>query len=1295
MSDFSSNSYSQNSAVESAESLVGQIADEFTERLNRGEQPAVEEYAQRYPQIADLLRQALPALQAIGSSAEDVALSAAPADQEQQLTGCLGDFRLLREIGRGGMGVVYEAEQITLGRRVALKVLPFAAAMDPKQLQRFKNEAQAAAHLHHTNIVPVFYVGCERGVHFYAMQHIDGQSLDLIIRNLRRQQRLQSSASKQEHAGPPTAAHSRALPASAPPSAETAQPVQAALSTEQSITSREFFQSVARLGIQAAEGLDYAHQQGILHRDIKPANLLLDVHGNLWITDFGLARFQSDTRLSMTGDLVGTLRYMSPEQALAKRVVVDHRTDIYSLGVTLYEQLALEPPFHGSDREELLRQIAFEEPRSPRRLNKPIPAELETIVLKAMEKNPAERYATAQELADDLGRFLEDKPIRARRPTLAQRAAKWRRRHPAVVWSAALITLILASSLGWIFRDRQARRTEAESRVVEALQVAEPKLRQGNPWDPELITAVRKAEAQLGDVVGGGLQHQVEQLLADLTILEKIEEIRLGQAAVKDSHFDAVEDVHFDLAAGDPDYAQAFQEYGIDVERVEVQEAATRIRQRAIATQLAAALDNWARAREKAGGTNWRQLLTVAREVDPDFWRCAFREAWATGKKEDLEKILTSVPVRALPPSTLALIGEFAQEGGKVAKLAVAVLREAQQLYPADFWINERLAYLLTLELEPPQLEEAIGFYRAALALRPESPGVYLNLGEAFRLQGRYDEAIALYRKVIQLKNDWAFGYNGLGNGLSEKGALDEAIAAYKEAIRLRQDHPWAFHNLSNTLAKKGALDEAVVASKNAIRLNPNFAQAYHSLGIALCGKGALDEAIAAYKEAIRLKPRDAKVHHNLRVAFFRQGRWDEAEAEDREIIRLKPNDAKAYNSLGALLGEHKRNYEGAIAAFREAIRLKPDWADAHLNLGNAFHRQGKRAEAEAESREAIRLKPDSDLLAGAYYQLGNLLSEVGRRSEAAEAYRRALPLRQKLAEKSPGRADYQGELGATLNNLAMVLQDQTEARRLLEQALAHQQAAIKRDPHNPRYRQNLRGHLLCLSDTLVALGAHADAARVADEMPRDFPEDCDAYLLAAKLLARCVQLAEQDSHLTVAARQSATDTYRQRQQALLDQAVQHSADKANAHNNVAWFLAISPDAKIQNPDQAVRLAQKAVTLAPQNGNFWGTLGTAYYRTRQWQDAVAALEKAMHLKSGADSFNWFFLAMAHQQLGDPAKARHWYDQAVEWMDQNKPQDEELRLFRAEAAALLGIQEKLPKKEPAISKPAAAEKALSP
>jgi serine/threonine protein kinase len=314
--------------------------------------------------------------------------------------------------------------------------------MDARHLARFRIEAKAAAQLHHTNIVPVFAVGSERGVHYYAMQFIEGKTLADLIRELRTQSGLPAPGAGDPDdgtdAGPALAAdrisgrlEPRDLPRAGPPT--RSRSAKAEPSNASPTRQRAYFRTAANLGLQAAEALEHAHRFGILHRDVKPANLLVDVRGNLWVTDCGLARLGDDASLTMTGDLMGTLRYMSPEQALTQPIGVDHRTDLYSLGATLYEVLTLAPAFQGRDRRELLRQIALEEPRPLRRVNDAVPAELETIVIKAMAKEPSERYATAQGLADDLRRFLEDKPIRARRPSWPERVRKWVRRHrPAV-----------------------------------------------------------------------------------------------------------------------------------------------------------------------------------------------------------------------------------------------------------------------------------------------------------------------------------------------------------------------------------------------------------------------------------------------------------------------------------------------------------------------------------------------------------------------------------------------------------------------------------------------------------------------------------------------------------------------------------------------------------------------------------------------------------------------------------------------------------------------------------------------
>src|SRR5262245_41137235 len=443
------------------DSVVAQLADEFLEALARGERPDADAYARRHPQHEAVVRQVLASLRLIRLSAGGS--GGGPADADPEPLGCLGDFRLVRPVGRGGMGVVYEAEQISLGRRVALKVLPFAAAMDGRRLQRFRNEAQAAAQLHHSNIVPVYQVGCERGVHFYAMQFIDGQSLAAVIHGLREGSRAGGGDCTSG-----TTVEGRAAPDDTPPAA--------ALPTDRAPVDTGFYRSAAGLGAQAAEALEYAHQTGVLHRDVKPANLMVDGSGRLWVTDFGLAQIRSDTRLTLTGDLVGTLRYMSPEQALAKRVVVDHRTDVYSLGATLYELLTLEPAFGGEDRQELLRQIAFDEPAPLRRVNRSVPAELEVVVLKALAKNPAERYATAQELADDLRRWLDHRPVLARRPTAGMRGKKWAWRHRTAVTTAAAFTaVLLLVTIGLLaFRNwemgRKNRTIERKTEQVEREQ---------------------------------------------------------------------------------------------------------------------------------------------------------------------------------------------------------------------------------------------------------------------------------------------------------------------------------------------------------------------------------------------------------------------------------------------------------------------------------------------------------------------------------------------------------------------------------------------------------------------------------------------------------------------------------------------------------------------------------------------------------------------------------------------------------------------------------------------------------
>jgi serine/threonine protein kinase/WD40 repeat protein/Tfp pilus assembly protein PilF len=512
---------------------VEEMAEEFLERYRRGERPALTEYIRKHPELSDKIRELFPALVMLEEvGPQEAGPSGACSGRmtaDGQALERLGDYRILREVARGGMGVVYEAEQEALGRHVALKVLPYQSPIDPVRLQRFRRESRSAARLHHTNIVPVFDVGEYQGTYYYAMQFIRGQALDEVLTELKHMRGVKDDAKAtgladdpartpirqltvslarglltgefsrkslaEEDAAVSRPAVSRPEPA-APEVAETKcdsplermdNPSSASGATSNILKNRSdlfssgdlhYFRSAAQIGLQVAEALAYAHSQKVLHRDIKPANLLLDFQGTVWVTDFGLAKEEGED-LTQTGDLVGTLRYMAPERFNGES---DPRSDIYGLGLTLYELLTLRPAFEESDRSRLIKRIADEDPLRPRKRHPQIPRDLETIVLKAIAKDPRQRYQVAEEMAEDLRRFLADRPIQARRSAVWEHAWRWCRRNRLLATlSAAVFALVVALGVGflvanllWTERDRalasQKRAEDAEGRARAAEQ---------------------------------------------------------------------------------------------------------------------------------------------------------------------------------------------------------------------------------------------------------------------------------------------------------------------------------------------------------------------------------------------------------------------------------------------------------------------------------------------------------------------------------------------------------------------------------------------------------------------------------------------------------------------------------------------------------------------------------------------------------------------------------------------------------------------------------------------------------
>ena len=405
---------------------VESIASDYAESVRGGKRPSVDSVAEANPEHESALRDLLPVIEKLEQARQaHIQKPSGLATLGVSRPERLGDFQLVRQIGRGGMGVVFEAVQKSLGRRVALKVLPSSLLSSDEQLRRFECEARTAAALHHTNIVPVFGVGQDQGFHYFVMQRIDGHGLDALL-----------------------------------------------LEPNRKLTP----QQVAKLGVQAASALAYAHHQQVLHRDIKPANLLVNDDLELWVTDFGVAKALESDAVTRTGDVVGTLRYMAPEQVVGE---ADVRSDIYSLGLTLYELLAGRPAIDDTSiRQAIVARRPAPSPPPLRHLNPEVPKDLETILQTAMSNDPAARYQTASALKQDLGAFLEGTAISVRRMPAWERVHRWAKRNPAVAALSVLSMLLLASvavlsSTGFIqLRAAFAREQQNRQKAEQIAEVA-------------------------------------------------------------------------------------------------------------------------------------------------------------------------------------------------------------------------------------------------------------------------------------------------------------------------------------------------------------------------------------------------------------------------------------------------------------------------------------------------------------------------------------------------------------------------------------------------------------------------------------------------------------------------------------------------------------------------------------------------------------------------------------------------------------------------------------------------------
>ncbi|MBL8840341.1 MAG: serine/threonine protein kinase [Planctomycetes bacterium] len=823
---------------------VEALVEEYFDRRRRGEPVALDSFARRAAAREEEFRSLVETFELLESAASGAPRSGGASARALAAGDRLGRFRLIRPIGRGGMGVVWEAFDEELQRTVALKLLPGVASLDPRDVERFRREALAAARLHHPRIVPIHAVGEAGGTHWIAMQFIAGESLE---RRLRR------------------SAEGRA--ADELPAAPAAAPLDAV--------------AIARHGAALADALAYAHGEGILHRDVKPSNVLLDESGAAWITDFGLAKADGSDSITRTDELVGTPRYMAPE---AFAGWADPRTDVWGLGATLYEALARRPAFDGGDRARLLKQIHDVEPPALRRLDPALPRDLATIVHKCLQKEPAARYASARELAEDLERCVAGRPIRARPPSLAYRAALVLRRHPV---AAALLAAALLAGAGATWREAlRARAAESQSqrRYQEVRKLAGDflfechdairhlpgstaaraliakrslayldalaKERGHDPQeDAELRRELSLAYQKVGDVLGNPYQPNVGDMAgarasyaAAIALLEPI--VAAGAGSDEDRALLATALLvggGIDLVAGATEQALARSARGIALRDALAQAAGDRARRLDLATA----------------------------------WQFHAYNLAAAGRRDE---------ARAAIDRQAALLDELAAEPGGAEDLGVQRGRAKNR-------------YLLA--------------YHLAGAGAPA----------ADRARAAYAEAVDLQRRLVaadptntSLARDLAWTLNDQAIFVKNSGDLAGAIAIYREVLErcealARGDAESvdatlgvvrAHHNLSGALKASGAIDAALhhgraalAACEPAVAADPSNPYAERLLaraclnvgGLALLREGAaaLDEE--GLFEAAALSDRSLQILERHAAAGLGQGDATHLIAQAREQL--------------------------------------------------------------------------------------------------------------------------------------------------------------------------------------------------------------------------------------------------------------------------------------------------------------------------------------------------------------------------------------------------------------------------
>lgn len=921
----------------------------------------------------------------------------------------IGAYEVERSLGSGGMGIVYLAQQKNPNRQVAIKVIR-EGMISSQLLKRFDLEASVLGRLRHPGIASIYEAGTftEAGspdVPFIAMEYIDGTPLRKYVEQ-----------------------------------------------TE--LTTRELLELV----IKICDAVNHAHQRGVIHRDLKPANVLVKSGGQPIIVDFGVARALTEELGTLpdqtrTGQWIGTLPYMSPEQVRGNSTDVDMRSDVYALGLIAYELLAEQLPYDSRNADYLKAAAAISE-QEPASLatKREYRGDLNNVVLKALAKEPDRRYQTAQSFAEDLQRYLDNEPVEARRANAVERSWRWCQRNPTVAsLAAAMIVIIFVGASGWAYLEREraqvvssaaasikdsidkallhqnlarAAVSNAEPRIELQIRELEQGLVFANegvsladtfPVSQSLSRSIRDVRDRIEDQTVIARQNAAtvasnEALVADLETIRL--RSGLGELAprVPTDHPSQLHDA--EVRSAGAAYEHLFRRAGFDIIAEDPREAAAKFIDSPIREKLVAAMDVWyqstrytywpSKQRAQRSKKIRRKLLEITNLVDGDGWRRELRKALTSSDLNRLSEMAVTEEMLSQSDELICSVANHLRDESRLG-LSTELLLKAQQQRPDDYWLNYELGS--TLANISGREFEGLGFIRAAVALRPQSSATLTSLSRLlFRLR-KYDEAELVARKAIQA--DPAFGpaFLRLGESLVQSESSDPLVPFY-HAINLDFSPgvtATAYHSIANWEQQRGEIEKAISMLRKAVTANSSYADGWITLARYLERSGYLEESEDSYRSAINILPRGRNtvfVRLSLGNLLVKRGKLAAAKKEFCTAVENAPTNAGTHYVASQKLRK-MRNTNGQFIALEDAVmiagkscELEPENWRFHLNYGIANYRSGLWNIARKALRKSVELTPkQSTIYPEQMLFLAMSYEKLGEETEAKMWYQKARKL--------------------------------------------------------------------------------------------------------------------------------------------------------------------------------------------------------------------------------------------------------------------------------------------------------------